>query len=215
MLLENQENIGHPSPTISRQQAVKALIRLYTEGPLKTSELGLKRHEIDELVRMGLCSRSRYIEITPHGEEFIERYRKTTLLKTLRREIAATALLDLLNCQTLPDADLSKSLKIVCLMMRIRGHREINYTHLSRNEIEILRDIRKGSQPSGPPPKRLLKTGLIDMLPGSEYYKLTRLGIDFLECLNDAEHLVKTARLNKERLQQKGGEEQGSRDDNA
>jgi predicted transcriptional regulator len=213
MLLENQEIIYRTNLAISGHKAVKALIKLYVEGPLKPSELGLNRHEINELVGMGLCNRSRYVEITPRGAIFLERYRKAALLKTLRREVSATSLLDLLNGHTLPDPDLSKALEIAGLMMKDRGHRELKYTHLTRNDIRLLRDVGKGLQPAESLPTRLLKTGLIDRLPGSEYYKLTRLGMDFLECFNNAERLIKTARKKKGKLEQKGGEEQGGRVD--
>jgi hypothetical protein len=37
--------------------------------------------------------------------------------------------------------------------------------------------------------------------------------MDFLECFNNAERLIKTARKKKGKLEQKGGEEQGGRVD--
>lgn len=44
---------------LSKRKLVKVLMRLYLEGPLKPSELGLTRQQVTELVELGLCTKSK------------------------------------------------------------------------------------------------------------------------------------------------------------
>ncbi|MEM1944599.1 MAG: hypothetical protein QW756_04240 [Nitrososphaerota archaeon] len=181
---------------LSRRRLVKALMRMYLEGPLKPPELGLTGREVAELIELELCTRSRYLDITLKGEMFLEKSAKMPILKHLRREQTVSHLADLLRVgEVFPlDSGYLNKLRLAGCMMRSRGHREIDFTWLTEQDIQILKGISHGMRFPRPAVERLLDTGLVDSLAKTEHLKVTRLGEDFLKCLNQVERLYRSVR---------------------
>lgn len=134
--------------------------------------------------------------ITLQGEYFLENFGKIRIVKGLRNRLADSFLADLLRHgqRFSPDSLLINKLKLVSYMIRSRGHSVTDFTWLTRNDIQILRDIAHGARFLKHEAGNLIHTGLVNTLANTEYCKITKLGNDFLKCLDEVDKLYRRLR---------------------
>ncbi len=98
------------------------------------------------MLNWAFAPNQKYVDITLQGESFLENFGRIRIVKGLKNMLTNGFLVDLLKYgwRFSPDSLHINKLKLVSYMMRSRGHNVADITWLTRNDIQILRDIAHG-----------------------------------------------------------------------